>query len=884
MRRLLVYILLLLTAVMPLVIPIAALADHPGNIGKTVDNNSHRISPNVITQYTGRTWYDAQQGQQVYEYKARIDAAPSYVDDQPLDTTWHSKSSTKYEAGANLFNARTAGKLTTVTHNGLDMVWMPQVFVGGKEYTCPTAPILLAVDPINKNYHYNTLSWDYGVCERRLRLIEGMISETYVFRTDPGADVQIKSNTITDDGFIGECPVFAYDVEGNNIPISADKVVKAEDLKGAAYPVTIDPTEVYVTSASDGYTDGQGTVYATVQAAATATVTNTSTTMRIGNLLSGSTYIIRRSYVYFDTSAIPDSASITSTNVSLYGSSDWTTTDFSILIQNGMPTYPHDPLAIGDYNKTNYTGIGNTGFNTSGWSTSGWNNISLNTTGISWINLTGVTKFILRSHRDINAEPPPVSASDHQIAFYSYEQGVGYRPYLEVVYSASSAPTTTTTSASYITKSTAYLNGYLDSDGSEACNMSFEYFNEEASNYGFETGDPSTGWTATGTGVKFNRSSLTKYFNTYSANLSRYGTNVSFYQDIGNYSIYKGYQITLSMYVNASVASRAKIGVGDNASTTNSSYHAGDNVWALLSTTKNISANASRVRLSGFVDTGNTSAFYDQAMLCDGATCPVVTTNDSGKTTGTYTTAYLTGLRGNTTYCFRVKAGNSYGTSYGNWSCFTTLAASAEPSNMSAYPAATAVDLVWQKGSGAVNTMVRYKIGGYPSSTTDGSLVYIGTIGGYSHTGLTPGTNYYYRAWSDDGSGVYSANYSSVMTTTWAGSAAVAATPEAPAAPNGWFGSPDYTHMSNFPGYDVINAGADSIQMPRNTAWMLLSILGVVAAGVITFFISKHNLLISVLVSAVFLAMAGTQELISWWYVAIYLIAALSLSYKAITR
>jgi hypothetical protein len=90
--------------------------------------------------------------------------------------------------------------------------------------------------------------------------------------------------------------------------------------------------------------------------------------------------------------------------------------------------------------------------------------------------------------------------------------------------------------------------------------------------------------------------------------------------------------------------------------------------------------------------------------------------------------------------------------------------------------------------------------------------------------------------------------------------------------------------MSNFPGYDIVNAGADSVHMPRNSAWMLLAILGVVGVGVVAFFVSKQNLVIAVLVSAVFLAMAGTQELISGWYVGIYLIGALSFSYKAITR
>lgn len=880
MKKSLYYIVLLFTMAAVLITPITALADNPGKIGTTIDTSLHRISPEITTQATGRSWLDATTGERLYEYKARIASAPAYIDGQPITCVWYQKSVGKWDAGLNLFTATVSGTVTTVGYDGKDMIWAPQVFVGGKEYTCSTAATLFDIDPVNKNYTYNTLSWDYGVCERHLRLIEGMISETYVFKTDPGADVQIKSNVVQDDKFIGERPVFAYDAAGDTIPISSDKIIKASDLKAAAYPVTIDPTETYTTSASNGYVDLDNTVYATVQGAATGT-THATGDIRIGQYGPYlGRYYIDRGFVYFDTSNLSESATITAANLYLYGLTDKSTTDFNITITNGQPTYPHDPMASGDYNQANYSGDGGE-FNTSAFNALGYNCISFNATGLTWINTSGTTKLTLRSLEDINASP---SAGYEYVDVRGYVRGAGYWPYLEVTYAAAAPPTVTTQAATYVSKTTAYLNSYLDSGGGEYCNVSFEYYNAEASNNGFETGAPPTGWTVSGAGATWNRTATPYKFGSYSGNLTRAGTNCYFYQNISNYSTYKGAQVTLSMYVNASVAARARIALGDNASTSYSGNHSGDSTWQLLSVTQNISALANNISVSGQINAGNTSAYYDEVMLCDGATCPICTTNDTGVTTGEYSTAYLTGLRGNCSYCFRAVAVNSQGTSYGDWSCFTTSATSPQPGNLSGYPNASAVELTWQKGAGSVNTMIRYKIGAYPSSTSDGDLAYNGSSGGYTHTSLTPGTNYYYRAWSEDGTGVYSVNYSSVLVTTLAGNASTALTPSAPDMPNSWFGSPDYTNAQNLPLYDMWNAFADSISMPRNTFWMLLSIITVIFISFVVFFLSKGNLLIAVGVSAVCLAAVGTMELISWWYVGMYLLIAIGLSYRSIAR
>jgi hypothetical protein len=86
----------------------------------------------------------------------------------------------------------------------------------------------------------------------------------------------------------------------------------------------------------------------------------------------------------------------------LYKKVDYSTTDFTITVQNGQPTYPHNPLESSDYAKSHYSGNGG-GLNTSGF-VNGWNNITL--TNLSWINKTGTTKLCLRSSRDINGTTP----------------------------------------------------------------------------------------------------------------------------------------------------------------------------------------------------------------------------------------------------------------------------------------------------------------------------------------------------------------------------------------------------------------------------------------------------------------------------------------------
>ena len=68
---------------------------------------------------------------------------------------------------------------------------------------------------------------------------------------------------------------------------------------------------------------------------------------------------------------------------------------------------------------------------TSGFSTIGYNDIPLNAAGMGWISKTEMTKFGLRSSRDIT---PTVPSGFEFVYVYSNEEGDGYRPMLVVTY------------------------------------------------------------------------------------------------------------------------------------------------------------------------------------------------------------------------------------------------------------------------------------------------------------------------------------------------------------------------------------------------------------------------------------------------------------------
>lgn len=139
---------------------------------------------------------------------------------------------------------------------------------------------------------------------------------------------------------------------------------------------------------------------------------------------------------------------------------------------------------------------------------------------------------------------------------------------------------------------------------------------------------------------------------------------------------------------------------------------------------------------------------------------------------GTSTFRLDSGLSEGVTYYYRAWSWNSTSrlwsstnSSVSNTTWYTPLA----PTNVHASTVGiTRIDLSWTKGIHAMDTRVMQKVGGYPTSISDGMVLYNGTGVTCSNASLSPGVQYYFRVWSWNGtSSMWSPTSVSVSNTTW---------------------------------------------------------------------------------------------------------------------
>ena len=213
-------------------------------------------------------------------------------------------------------------------------------------------------------------------------------------------------------------------------------------LTGGAY---ITPLRDFNSSNSDGYLLNYDSSFSVARTAPSAIFSSTgSTNTIISTSYTSSLWYFRKSYFYFDTTTIPDGATINSAILKLYCKIDDSNTDFDVIITNGQPTYPHDPLQLGDYNYTYYSGNGGS-INTSELSAPGWFEIDMNATGRGWINKEGTTKLMLLTSFDYNNDDshPEVNS----LVTYTNDASAYYRPKLSISYSVANPSATEVSTA-----------------------------------------------------------------------------------------------------------------------------------------------------------------------------------------------------------------------------------------------------------------------------------------------------------------------------------------------------------------------------------------------------------------------------------------------------
>lgn len=375
---------------------------------------------------------------------------------QPHDLAWRAKNS-RIESGNNIFHAVVEGNTTRLialsdqpdgTKKDAEVCFHPQLFIGGGEVQpLSPLPLLLETDPVNPEYHHNVLEWDYGVCRRRIRIIEGRYLGSWVFTSVPLGDVLIRYNQQGGLRLRLQHPI-GIDEEYLPGEYFSDRELPVVIADSAAFYPDANPE----TSSVDGNvlhnTGGYGTgiVWSSLVAAAgnlCDDATNTFVAMGLySDTVSARWRTIYRGIVLFNTASLPDDAIISAASLSLYGyaKADSLSCSPNINIYSSNPA-SNNALAGGDYAGIGTAHFCDTPITYSGWSNAGYNDFSLNASGLAGISKTGVSKFGVRnaSYDVANSSPAWVSAVGSNMQCYASERGTGYKPRLVVTYSLGTA-------------------------------------------------------------------------------------------------------------------------------------------------------------------------------------------------------------------------------------------------------------------------------------------------------------------------------------------------------------------------------------------------------------------------------------------------------------
>lgn len=417
-------------------------------------------------------------------YKAHI-VAISNLDmvnarGERCEPKWIDNGDGTFSAGPNQFEATVDGTAVTVVcindqpdsrKEGESTTWNPVLKLDGAVVELVGGPNIID-DPLNEHYTGNVLEYDYGICKRRLRLIEGNILERWVFDKSPGGTIRIEHNFNGAPLRLGQ---FAVDDD--------TEVVLAEQWDKAEFPLEISASGTYYCGAShvDGYAsmDEREDSWGDLRGGS-GTHANTSPYTLYNYIetrnVSDKWWAMHRTIIVFDTTSLPSDGAITAATLSVYGSqkqNGFSSGSADVNIYSAAPA-SNNAIVAGDFDS-----LGSTAFSTAitlaNWSVAGYNDFVLNSSGLANITKAGASKFGMRlATIDVGNSPPSwESGKNCHISGYSTINGASYKPKLVVTYTV--APSVTTNDATSVGETTATLNGNVTDTGGENPTRYFEY-------------------------------------------------------------------------------------------------------------------------------------------------------------------------------------------------------------------------------------------------------------------------------------------------------------------------------------------------------------------------------------------------------------------------
>lgn len=371
---------------------------------------------------------------------------------QRIEPNWKWQTD-RYTAQYNLFSA-VVGKaeITLVClsdqPNGAkasdQVTYRPQLFVGGSEvHPTNEMPKLLEVDPINKDFLYNTLEWDYGVCKRRVRLIQGRFRERWVFATNPNAEVKIKHNQTG-----------SYRLRLGEYAINKDEeVVPKKAFDRAEYPFEIGASATYYpdaheeTTSVDGYArhTESGLTWAQLVAGAGSVGGASEAELQPMHIewYTNEWWNLWRGFFLFDSSGLGASAVISAGVFSIYGTEKYDACSITpdINVYSSAPASNTDIVA-GDFDSVGSTAYCDTAITYANFDDAGYNDFTFNATGLAAISKTSITKLGTRNaNYDVTGNTPGYSNGNaySRVKCYFADQGSN-KPKLVITYTIPFAP------------------------------------------------------------------------------------------------------------------------------------------------------------------------------------------------------------------------------------------------------------------------------------------------------------------------------------------------------------------------------------------------------------------------------------------------------------
>jgi len=171
-------------------------------------------------------------------------------------------------------------------------------------------------------------------------------------------------------------------------------------------------------------------------------VTNTQDTNRAAAeyWAGGGVYAISRQFYAFDTSTIPDNASIVKAVLYVYGNGKYSASCKITIVEglqaSGTALVTADYDNCGDAVDNPTEGIDTADrIDSTAWSSAAYNTFELNATGRGWVNKTGYTKLGMREYTHDCLDVSPGTSIDYGVFCYDKEvTGTSKDPYLYIEY------------------------------------------------------------------------------------------------------------------------------------------------------------------------------------------------------------------------------------------------------------------------------------------------------------------------------------------------------------------------------------------------------------------------------------------------------------------